>query len=238
MSSKTVKKHIYVALKVMQWVVILFLVGCLLTILAQKICGQTPNLFGYSTYRVVTDSMTGTYNVGDVVICKADKDPTPQEYKVGDVIAFIAPYGFDKDNRLEGYTVTHRIVEDPYYDEKTDTWYVKTRGDKLGSPDDRIPIPVDNIQGKIVGTSSFISTLARFLSKWYGFVTVIVIPLLAIMIWQIVIFVKENTKAREEKLKKEQEEELKQLLEQQNKQKELEEQIKKKAIEEYINSQK
>ena len=223
MSSKTVKKHIYVALKVLQWVVILFLVGCLLTILAQKICGQTPNLFGYSTYRV---------------ICKADKDPTPQEYKVGDVIAFIAPYGFDKDNRLEGYTVTHRIVEDPYYDEKTDTWYVKTRGDKLGSPDDRIPIPVDNIQGKIVGTSSFISTLARFLSNWYGFVIVIVIPLLAIMIWQIVIFVKENTKAREEKLKKEQEEELKQLIEQQNKQKELEEQIKKKAIEEYINSQK
>ena len=89
-----------------------------------------------------------------------------------------------------------------------------------------------------MGTSSFISTLARFLSKWYGFVTVIVIPLLAIMIWQIVIFVKENTKAREEKLKKEQEEELKQLIEQQNKQKELEEQIKKKAIEEYINSQK
>lgn len=235
--NKKAKKIALITIKVIEWAIIFALVICLLTILAQKVCGQTPTLFGYSTYRVVTDSMTGTYNVGDVVVCKRDKDPTPEEYKKGDVIAFIAPHGFDKDNKLEGFTVTHRIIEDPFYDEKTDTWYVKTKGDKEGAKEDRVAVPLDNIQGKIVGTSSFISTLAKFLSKWYGFVTIIVIPLLGMMVWQIGILVKENTNAKKQKIKEEQEKEMQEFIEKQKNLALKEEEIKKKAIEEYINSQ-
>ena len=204
--SKTNKKMptwLDVTLRVIEWTLIIFIVVCMLVLLSQKITGNTPELFGYSTYTVVTDSMAGTYDVGDVVLCKRIKDPVKYNgtigFQEGDVIAFIAPAGFDDRNQLQGHTVTHRIITKPYYNEENDTWYVETKGD-AAYMQDKVPIPVENIQGTIVGSSKGVSVLVKFITKWYGFATIVVIPLLIILAWQIYVLAKEKTRAEQAKL--------------------------------------
>ena len=231
---KNMPKWLDITLRVIEWTLILFIMICMLSLLAQRMTGNTPELFGYSTYTVVTDSMKGTYDVGDVVLCKRIKDPLSYMkdtgFMEGEVIAFIAPHNFDKEDRLAGYTVTHRIITAPYYDEETDTWYVETRGDAYEIKD-RVPIPVENIQGKIVGSNKWISTIMQFVSKWYGFAIVIAIPLLAILVWQIAVIVKEKSRQSLEKIETEQQNTLKEIEKEHN---DKVEELKRQAIEEYL----
>ena len=228
-TKKSMPKWLDVTLRVIEWTLIIFIVCCMLVLLSQKLTGNTPELFGYSTYTIVTNSMEGTYDVGDIVLCKRIKDTLKYQeqtgFRKGEVIAFIAPHGFDEGNKLQGKTVTHRIYEAPYYDEETDTWYVWTKGDAAYKKD-RVPVPVENIQGTIVGNSKAVSKVMGFVTKWYGFLIIIVIPLLLILGWQIWILIREKTKAETDKLDKNIE---------QAKQDKLDE-IKAKAIEEYKQS--
>ena len=232
--TKHMPKWLDVTLRVIEWTLIIIVVVCMLVLLSQKITGNTPELFGYSTYTVITDSMVGTFDVGDVVLCKRIKDTLKYQeetgFKEGDIIAFIAPHGFDKNDKLQGYTITHRIIREPYYDKETDTWYVETKGDNA-IDQDRVPIPVENIQGIIVGTNKGITNLVKFITKWYGFATIVVVPLLIILIWQIGVLIKEKTTSEQAKLAKDKAEAL-DKIEQENNQKV--EQIKQKAIEEYL----
>ncbi len=232
-TKKRMPKWLDVTLRVIEWTLIIVIVVCMLSLLAQKMTGKTPQLFGYSTYTVVTDSMSGTYDVGDVVLCKRIKDTLgymkDTGYKEGDVIAFKAPANFDKDNILQGQIVTHRIIKEPYYDDEKQCWFVETKGDAAPSKD-RVPIPVENIQGIVVGTSKVVSGLFGFITKWYGFVTVIVVPLLLILVWQVYILIREKTK---EEINKQQ---IKSLSEIEKENNQKVEEIKKKAIEEYKHS--
>ena len=228
-SKKKMPKWLDITLKVIKWTLILFIVVCMLSLLAQRMTGNTPELFGYSTYTVATGSMAGTYDVGDIVLCKRTKDPIKYNktngFKEGDVIAFIAPAGFDK----EGHTITHRIVSAPYYEEESDTWYVETKGDAAPTKD-RKPIPLDNIQGVIVGTSKGVTSFMKFITKWYGFTTIVVIPLLLLLVWQIVIIAREKERAEQERFIKQNEA----LLDAQNKEQQAKiEELKAQAIKEY-----
>ena len=232
-NKKKMPKWLDITLKVIEWTLIIFIVVCMLSLLAQRMIGNTPELFGYSTYTVATGSMSGTYEIGDIVLCKRIKDPMKyneaQGFKEGDVIAFIAPAGFDKDNLLQGRTVTHRIFSAPYYDQASDTWYVETKGDAAPTKD-RKPIPLDNIQGIIVGTSKGVTGFMKFITKWYGFATIVVIPLLLLLVWQIVILAREKERAEQEKLAKQNDE----AIEAHNKeQQEKIEELKAQAIKEY-----
>lgn len=169
-------------------VLFLFVFGCLLTVMIQSFSGKEPTLFGYRSFVVVTDSMTGTYDKGDVIIVKVidsedlAKDPS-EILKEGDVITFIAPEGF---GAVEGYTVTHRIVTAPYEGEDGVT-YVRTKGDAAAAADET-PVPVNNVTGKVLGKSEALAGLQSVLRSKTGFLLVIVVPLLLIALWQIVVF--------------------------------------------------
>ncbi len=185
------------------------------------------------------DSSYGAVTILCVTIQPCNLLPTsnPLEYqestgfKEGDVIAFIAPAGFDVGNRLQGCIVTHRIVTAPY--EESGTYYVETKGDAAATKD-RVPIPVENIQGLVVGSSKVVSKIMSFVTKWYGFVSLIVVPLIAILIWQIAVLIKAKTAQEKEKIERNQEANLKKINEERNKK--IEE-IKKKAIEEFKNKE-
>ncbi len=237
--AKKMPKWLDITLRVIEWTLIIFIICCMLSLLWQRINGNTPQLFGYSTYTVLTDSMTPTYEVGDVVLCKRIKDPNAYKdtvgFKKGDVIAFTAPEGFSPQNpQLDGQTVTHRIATAPYYDEEKQQWYVETQGDKFNIKDST-PIPLGNIQGTVVGSSKGIGVVFGFLTKWYGFVFVIALPLLGILIWQIMVLAKQNAKAQEEAIQIEKQKKIQEF----EKEKDIKiDEIKKKAIEEYIKNNK
>ena len=66
----------------------------------------------FNAYVVLTGSMLPTIQIKDIVVTKKVSD---DKLKVGDIITFLTP-----DQRFNGISITHRIVE-RYYDEKENT---------------------------------------------------------------------------------------------------------------------
>lgn len=225
------KKVFKTSIKVIEWALIIFITGCLLLIMTQLMFHEEPSLFGYNMYTVLTDSMQGTIDKGSVIICEKLDEDEKLKLVEGDIITFIAPKGFERTGLLTGKNVTHRIVKGPFLGED-EKWYVHTKGDNA-QDEDLVDIPLENIKAKVVLTTTFVTKLMTFIGHWYGFLIVIVIPLLGILIWQILSLVK--AKENEDKKKIEEEKQLE--IEKINKEQERIEEIKKKAIEEYIKGQ-
>lgn len=207
----------------------LFAVGCLVTIIVQTATGHDPSLFGYRTMVILTDSMTGTYDRGDVIIVDEYSDAqlsSPEGViSVGDVITFVAPEGFGE---VEGYNVTHRVTVAPYLEDGQ--WYVRTKGDAVAQ-EDQVAVPVSDVIGKVVGKSGFLAQLQAFFSKPYGYAILIVIPLVGVLIWQIVYAVRESAKARAAAQKQAADDEAERII---GDSRAREEELKKQAVDEYI----
>lgn len=173
----------------------LFVFACLLTVMIQYFTGKEPTLFGYRSFVVVTESMTGTYDKGDVILVKATDGEKladdPSALKEGDVVTFTAPEGF---GAVEGYTVTHRIVKAPYKGEDG-RYYIRTKGDAAEIADET-PVPVENVTGIVVGKSEALAGLQSVLRSKTGFLLIIVVPLVAIALWQIAVFAVAGAKSR------------------------------------------
>ncbi len=88
------------------------------------------NLFGYSVFEVVSNSMAPTIEKKDIIFVKIDSD-----IKIDDVITYKSEEAF----------VTHRVVE-----ESRDQYI--TRGDANNSKD--VPIEKENVVGKVVFVAS------------------------------------------------------------------------------------
>ena len=86
------------------------------------------NLFGHSLFEVQTGSMSGTLEVGDIIVVKLTK-----EVKENDIVTYI------ENNAV----ITHRILE---INDKT----ITTKGDANNTEDE--PITKDDIIGKVVFT--------------------------------------------------------------------------------------
>ena len=117
---KTILNLVYVLLGVI--VIILIYNIIQITVLIKPYM----NIFGYSFFQVKTGSMSGTMEVGDIIIVKLTKDANKD-----DIITY------EKDNIL----ITHRIVE--IQEEK-----IITKGDANNSEDE--PISKDKVIGKVV----------------------------------------------------------------------------------------
>ncbi len=70
-----------------------------------------PNVFGKATITVLSDSMKGDapddFNKGDMIICDVVSDPVTATYEVGDVVTF--QQDVDGDDKAD--LVTHRIYK-------------------------------------------------------------------------------------------------------------------------------
>lgn len=178
--------------------IFVFVFICLCTVMIQTVTGKEPTLFGYRSFVVLTESMTGTYDKGDVIIVKVldgeELESDPSVLKEGDVVTFIAPQGF---GAVEGYTVTHRVVEAPFEGEDG-KYYIRTKGDAAEIPD-AVPIPVGNVTGIVLGKSELLAGLQNVLKSKTGFLLIIVVPLVAIALWQIGIFAVASSKSRKQK---------------------------------------
>lgn len=201
MEEKKSKKKISMPVLIINIIVtalFLFVFACLCTVMVQNFTGKEPTLFGYRSYVVITDSMTGTYDKGDVILVKVldaeELEKDPSAIKEEDVITFVAPEGF---GAVEGYTVTHRIIEGPYKGEDG-RWYVRTKGDAVQTADS-VPVPLDNVTGLVKGKSEALAKLQTVLKSKTGFMFVIIIPLVLIAVWQIAVFAVAGVKQKHEK---------------------------------------
>lgn len=161
--------------------VFVFLVVMVAIMLWQRNGGEDANLFGYYTYNVLTDSMQPTINPGDIII---SKKVDVNELKEGDIITFVAPSG-----TLQGHNITHRIVEIVYNEDNSIKHFI-TKGDN--APQDNWELSPNNVKARYIKTSTFIGGFRNLLSKWYGYVLLIVLPLCIVFVLIIVGYVREK----------------------------------------------
>lgn len=183
------KKIYNVASTVVVALIFVFMIVVVAVMLIQKNSGGESKIFGYYMYDVLTDSMSGTIEPGDVILCKAVEDVN--ELKEWDIITFKAPNG--------NYNETHRIIEIAR-NEDGSIKYFKTKGDNAKEADSWELKP-ENVKAKYVKKSVFIGGLRRFMKHWYGYVTVVVIPLCVVFALIIAGFVKDKVALESEKEK-------------------------------------
>ncbi len=191
---QTVKKVASVALSVVMWVIILVAALYAFTTLATKDEKTVANIAGFTPLSVQSNSMSPTFDEGDLIFIQTCDASTLQE---GDVITFHTII----DNK---YALnTHRIDS---IAESMGARSYTTKGDNNDVTDTHIISDVD-IVGKYVGRLPGVGRLMNFLSSSTGFLVVIVIPMLLFFIYQVyhLIIVGMNLKramAEEERLKR------------------------------------
>lgn len=108
-------------------VVITFIIlGCYYIFQIKILKNDYANLFGYTFFEVATGSMSGTIEIGDVVITQITK-----EVNENDIIVY----------KEENNFITHRII-------KKDGENIITKGDANNSEDS--PINSEKVLGKVI----------------------------------------------------------------------------------------
>jgi len=173
-------------------ILVLIFVLCV-AVLIHVHTADDPSIFGYSLYTVVTDSMSPTLHVGEVILVKRVE---ASEIHEGDIVTFHGTQG-----ELDGKIVTHRVVSDGVVD-----GYLTTRGDKLGATTDD-PIPFTDVIGKMIKKSGSFYVLYSVFTSKEGFLLLVFIPLFVMLIVQIVSFAKAVKSRKEDSEEQETQEE-------------------------------
>lgn len=216
------QKALSIVANILVWAFVVFsLVTTVMVFSAQADADGVPALFGKSMINIVSDSMSPTFQKGDLIFIEkvAGTDGVLDRVKaleVGTIITYWAPIDINGDGQLNDIN-THRI------DEKTDVGF-KTKGDNNLIQDGYTVtyadvIGVANEDDRIGGLGAVIG----FLQSSLGFFLCIVLPLVIFFIYELYRFIKLMLEEKGKKaapLSAEQEEE-----------------IKRRAIEEYLKSQ-
>ena len=160
------------------------LIVCLsIFVVALRFLGESPSVFGYSFYYVLTESMEPEIHSGEMIL---GRYTDPQELQVGDVVTYIGDTGTFKDK-----VITHKIVE------INDDIFV-TQGVANDVPDPAIYS--SQILSKYVATIPVAGKLFSVINSKFGFVFLIMTPLCLLIVNEISIIVKAFKEDKEEHL--------------------------------------
>ena len=168
----TVKKAASIVVSVIMWIVILVAALFAFTTLATKDDGSVSSLAGFTPLTVESESMAPTFDENDLIIIKKSDPATLQ---VGDIVTFHTI--IDNQYALN----THRIVSINQVDGLNS---YTTKGDNNEFADQHV-IADGDIVGKYVGKIPYMGKVISFLSTTWGFLIVIVLPMLLFFIYQV-----------------------------------------------------
>lgn len=154
---------------------------------------EIPSIFGVFPMIVVTDSMKGEFEAGDLLVCKKIN---ADQVNVGDVICFYDP--LSKNNAV----VTHRVVEIKTDDDGKSIWI--TKGD-ANNTEDISGVPQDNLVGRYSFRLKGLGSVALFIQSTTGRIVCIVVPLALLLIYEVTRrrIVEKNMRKEKEELQKE-----------------------------------
>ena len=167
------KKLISKIFKVVSYVMFGMIICLSLFVLTLRFLGESPSIFGYSCYYVLTQSMEPEIMAGEMILGKTTEY---EDLKVGDVITYMGESG-----ALTGKIITHKIIE--------------INGDRIttqGVAND-IPDPTigpDQILSKYVGTIPLAGKIFSVINSKLGFLCLIAVPLCLLIVNEFSIIVK------------------------------------------------
>lgn len=172
MTMKALKRVGGILISVVLWAVILLAALFAFTTLATKDTNHVASLAGYTPLSVVSDSMSPTFDAGDLIIIRKCDPATLQE---GDIVTFHTI--INNEFSLN----THRITE--IQEDGGARSYV-TKGDNNAIADVHM-ITDGDIVGRFVTRLPKFGKVVDFLSSSMGFLLVIVLPLLIFFVYQV-----------------------------------------------------
>lgn len=182
MKYKIMKKHLQISKEITKIIlnvsIYLLLPLVVITLITSKI-----SLGGFRSYTVLTGSMSPLIPQGSIVYSQSKND-----YGKGDIITF----------EQGGVTVTHRVVEKITENGKT---LFKTQGDANNAADSN-PVPAENIKGKVELFVPEVGKLVMFLKTLPGFFSLVILPTLIFIAFELFNMKKEIEKEVEKKLLK------------------------------------
>ena len=182
------KKIISKVINVISALLMIAAVFILLNILLTR-QGNVPQVFGYTTLRVVTGSMEPAIAIDSLIVVR---DVPAEEIKTGDIISF-----YSEDPALGGTVNTHRVTAISKTDEKL---VFQTQGDANNVPD-IYGTDSEHLIGKVIWVSPILGRVLKLVSNPLIFVWCILVPLV-IMIGSQILYTAKLTK----KLMREEEE--------------------------------
>lgn len=164
------KKVLNIIEKIVTAIIVAFTVFVMIfTIISFNTVGKDRMLFGYKPYIVLSDSMSGVFDVGDIVV---SKQTDVSELKEGDIISFrsIDPNNYDT-------VVTHKIKgETEYEGQKAFVTYGVSTG-----IEDEYSVPADRIIGEYQFRLPKMGYFFQFLKTPMGYFVFIFIPFMLLI---------------------------------------------------------
>lgn len=205
------KKALTLIGNIILWVIVIFALLVTILVFSSSSSGGVPHLMGYIPLTIESQSMSPTFNEGDLIICKQINDVS--ELEVGDVITFWT--------LIDGQKVknTHRIVR---INNTGNSLSFVTRGDN-NPIDDELPAYQSELIGKwteikFTGAGSIMA----FLRTKLGFFVCILLPMALFFLFELYKFILTVISVKNEQSAPQLDEE----------------EIKRRAIEEYLAEQK
>ena len=181
------KKTVSTILNVITVIVVVVLAAVIALVAFNTRRGKITTVFGYSFLFIQTGSMEPAYPEKTAIIAHRVDAST---LKVGDIISF-----YSSDPTLNRNIVTHRIKEI-----KTDSSSIRfiTKGD-ANVLEDKYEVPAADVVGRVVGKSKVFSLLGKVKQDPKMFFLIIVLPICALITWEIVGFSKKAKVPEHEK---------------------------------------
>ena len=145
----------------------------IVSIVITKISGQIPSIFGYHFYVIASPSMSPDLEVGDIII---SRQYDGGELAEGQIVEYLG-----KSGKMEGKIITHRIVK--ISGEGNDRVII-TKG--TANSDEDPPISPDDIIAVMTYKTVIIDKIYAVLSTTVGFILLVMLPMMAMIVTEIV----------------------------------------------------
>lgn len=163
------------------------LIICLsIFVLTLRFLGESPSVFGYSFYYVLTESMEPEIHSGEMIL---GKHVPAEDLQVGDIVTYLGDTGTFNDK-----IITHKIIEI-----NDDIFVTKGVANDQADP----AIHSSQILSKYVATIPLAGKVFSVINSKLGFVFLIITPLVLLIINEISIIVKALKEDKEEHLSEE-----------------------------------
>ena len=169
--------------KILSYCLVGLIIVMSLFVLTLRFLGESPSIFGYSFYYVLTESMEPEIEAGDMIL---GETTSFDQLKVGDIITYQGETG-----EVNGKIITHKIVE-------IDGDLITTKGiaNDIADP----PIRQSQIMSRYVTTIPLAGDIFSAINSKLGFIFLIAIPLALLIFNEITNIVKAVKNEKEEHL--------------------------------------
>lgn len=181
------KKTLGIVKKIVNVIVILFVLLFVFVVCLQRFSGNRFSFFNFRMFTVATGSMAPKYNVGDVLIAK---EIAPEDVRKGDAISYLGKEGDFKDK-----VITHEVIDIEVVDGRY-KFHTKGISNIVEDP----IVYEEQLYGKIIMKCNILSFIYKVVGTTTGMFIFVILPLLYLIGSEIISLLLEREEQRRKKI--------------------------------------